>query len=309
MAQFERERDGVGRGAQEVGAISPAVMAAVRARAVDEKVQKAANAGFGLDEVLAGGEAPHRRQGIDGLADADADVLAAFVPAARAPHDLVPHRQHALLPQFVGEGHVGVAARVVAVERDRARHQRLQWRVVKVDVVGRELLLADHLDDVVAALRQLVAQGCALGQAPLLVQPVISQRQGLDLIVAALPEVQLHQLGVGAGEVDTAGTQARGEDGGVDGVGVAARGVEDGVDVLALVGEQQFDVAWGGVGQAWAGEAEAGQGCGGQGGGRRVAERGVVDGASGWCGRNSRDDDDEERENGQGSTQQQRPPA
>ncbi|RXM14055.1 S-methyl-5-thioribose-1-phosphate isomerase, partial [Citrobacter sp. AAK_AS5] len=46
-------------------------------------------------EVLACGGAPHRRQAVDGLADADGDVLPAFVPAAVAPEDLAPYRQHA----------------------------------------------------------------------------------------------------------------------------------------------------------------------------------------------------------------------
>ncbi len=91
--------------AVEDRAITPAKMRAIRTRAVDEKIEKAADAGFRGKDVFAGRTAPHRRNLVDRLPDTDADVLAALVPAAIVAHDLAPHRQHAVLPQIVSEAH------------------------------------------------------------------------------------------------------------------------------------------------------------------------------------------------------------
>lgn len=91
-------------------------------------------AGFAGDQVFAGGAAPHRRQLVDRLADTDPDVLAPFVPTAVSAHDLPPDGQHAVLPQVVREVHDRRGARIVVIEREAARHQCLQRRVVQVDV-------------------------------------------------------------------------------------------------------------------------------------------------------------------------------
>src|SRR4030095_3703984 len=98
MLGFERERNGIGHEPVERHTIAPMEGGAVGPCAIHEKIQKTANARFGGEYVLAGGAAPHRRQFVDRLSDPDADVLAAFVPAAVTAHHLAPDGKDAVLP-------------------------------------------------------------------------------------------------------------------------------------------------------------------------------------------------------------------
>ena len=109
------------------------------------------------------------------------------------PHDLPPHREHALDPEVRGEVHHRVGARVVPIGCDRACHQRLQRSVVKDDVVGREPLLADELDFVVASIKHFVQEGRTLRGPPLLVKPIVGEGKGLRLLGAASVELQREQ--------------------------------------------------------------------------------------------------------------------
>ena len=122
MQELERQRNGVGNDLVESRAVSPAKVGRVRPLPVNQKIQKSADARFAGEQVLAGGAAPHCGQLVDGLADADADVLAALVPATGAAHDLPPYGEHAVLPQIIGETHDRIAARVVTVQRQAACH-------------------------------------------------------------------------------------------------------------------------------------------------------------------------------------------
>ena len=198
-------------------------MGAIRTRAIDEEIEKPADAAFRRKDVFAGRAAPHCRNLVDRLPDADADVLAALVPAAVVAHDLAPHRQHAVLPQIVSETHRGFAARIVAVERERARDQRLERAVVEDHVVRRMALLANHLHHVLGALGQLVLQLPALGLAPARVEPVIGDGQRSSLIVPAPLEAQRHQAAVQRVEVDAAGLDQLQQCRGLDGTLAAAR--------------------------------------------------------------------------------------
>ena len=136
MTEFERERRGVRYDLVEGGAVTPAKIRAVGAPVIHQEIQEAANAGHAGEQILAGSAAPHGGQLVDGLPDADADIFAALVPTAVAAHDLTPHGKHTVLPEVVGEAHHRLAARVVTIQREAARHERLQRSVIEDHVIG-----------------------------------------------------------------------------------------------------------------------------------------------------------------------------
>src|SRR2546430_17525022 len=112
MAEFERQGNSVWRRFVEDRAVAPAEVGAVGLSAVNQKVEKSADARLAGEQDLAGGAAPHGGQLIHPLPDPHTDVLAALVPAAPAAHDLAPRAQPAALPSRRGAPHGGIAARM-----------------------------------------------------------------------------------------------------------------------------------------------------------------------------------------------------
>ena len=135
MAQLQCQRCQVGNTPAEIGGVAQPYVSAIRARAMDGEVGEAAYAGLAGKQVLAGGVAPQGGQLVDGLADADADVFTALVPAALPAHDLAPHRQHPVAPVIRSKTHAAVVG-AVSMAGNGGHHQRLQGAVVQIDVVG-----------------------------------------------------------------------------------------------------------------------------------------------------------------------------
>ena len=148
MPVFQCQCREVGHDLVEEARIAPAEIGAIRLFAVHGKIEETSNAGFGFEEILAGCGAPHGRYLVDGLANADTDILTAFMPASPLAHDLPPNRKHTVLPQIIGEPHVQFATRVIAVQGDVGGHQGLEGAVVEVDVIGREPVTANEVHQI-----------------------------------------------------------------------------------------------------------------------------------------------------------------
>ena len=136
MPVFNGQRDTVRYLSGEEGAVPPAKLGATRARPIDKEIQKTAYAGFGLEQVFPGRLAPHGRHLIDRLADANADIFTAFVPATIIAHDLPPDRQHTVFPVIMGITHDKFTAGIIAVQGQGGCDQGLKGAVIQIDVVG-----------------------------------------------------------------------------------------------------------------------------------------------------------------------------
>src|SRR6266545_1586522 len=73
------------------------------------------------------------------------------------------------------------STRIVAIEREAARHQRLERGVVENDVVWRHPIVTDDVDDVVASIREVGGELGTLRGAPSRVKPVVGHRERFHL--------------------------------------------------------------------------------------------------------------------------------